>query len=69
MKFHPLLKEDQDIFSTLIYLFIIELWSEAIYLYFLDLNPHYIHNYSHHVLCPLSQQMFLVLSHKNIVAN
>ena len=56
--------------SSLIYLFIIELWYESIYLYFLDLNPYliiYTHSYSHHVLRTLSQQIFLVFFHENIV--
>ena len=69
MKLHPLLKEDQEIFSSLIYLFIIELWFESIYLYFLDSNSHYTHSYAHHVLRPLSQQMILVFFHENIVVN
>ena len=56
-------------FSSLIYLFIIELGFESIYLYFLDLNPHYTHCYSHHVLRPLSQQMFLIFFQENIAAN
>ena len=59
----------QKIFPSLIYLFIIELWFESIYSYFLDLNPHYTHRYSHHVLRTLSQQMFLVFFHEIIEAN
>ena len=59
----------QKIISSLIYLFIIKLIWVHLFVFLGFEPPLNTHSYSHYVLRPLSQQIFLVFFHENIVAN